>query len=300
MTTELLTTVAPFVVGVGLVLLVAYLLGGQKKSRLEPHYKDKKPQSKSQFEDIFMKGGDIFKPTTDEERTQLRARLHYAGLYAPNAMQVFLAAKSAAILLPLVIGMVAFVLGPASLKTPIVIISSILASGGIIFPTRYLDGRKKTRQVLLKRALPDALDLLVICLEAGLPLEASIRRVTGDLKSVHPTLASEMMVVQSDMQLGRPAGDALKSFADRCGLDEVETLSNVVTQAQKFGASMAETFRINSESLRMKRRQDAEAMARVAGTKILFPTILFIFPGLLLVILGPAMIITMNALSGVN
>jgi len=168
------------------------------------------------------------------------------------------------------------------------IYGAILGIFGLIGPSFWLDRRKKFRQTNFRRALPDALDVLVICLEGGLTLQGAMRRVATELRAAHPVLAQEMNIVQREIQMGRSAGEALRQFADRCDLEEVRSLASVVLQSERYGASLGKALRVHAESLRIKRLQYAEEMAQKAAVKILFPTLLCIFPAIFIVILGPA------------
>jgi tight adherence protein C len=159
---------------------------------------------------------------------------------------------------------------------------------GMIGPSFWLDSRKGERQSNFRRALPDALDILIICLEGGLSLQASIRRIATELRTAHPLLAAELAIVEREIQLGRSAGEALHQMGLRTDLEEVRTLASVITQAERFGASLVKSLRVHAETLRLKRRQHAEEMAQKAAIKIMFPTLLFIFPAIFIVILGPA------------
>src|SRR5690606_16938065 len=139
-------------------------------------------------------------------------------------------------------------------------------------------------------SMPDALDLLVICMEAGLSLRAALQRVTTELEGVHPLLAFELKIVQREVQLGHALGDALRTLSLRTDLDDMRNLAAAIKNAERFGSSMVKTLRTFAETLRVRRQQKAEEMAQKAGTKILFPTLLFIFPAIFLIILGPAVI----------
>ena len=136
--------------------------------------------------------------------------------------------------------------------------------------------------------MPDALDLLVICLEGGLSLPASLRRVGGELRTAHPLLALELNIVQREIQLGSSPGESLQKLGVRTDLEEIRSMAAVITQAERFGASLVKSLRVHAETLRTKRQQYAEEMAAKAAVKVLFPTLLFIFPAIFVVILGPA------------
>jgi tight adherence protein C len=136
--------------------------------------------------------------------------------------------------------------------------------------------------------MPDALDVIVVCVEGGLSLPASFARVSAELREAHPLLADEMSILQREVQLGRTTGEALREFADRFDVDELRSLASVVTQAERFGASIVNALRVHADTLRVKRHQNAEAMAQKAPVKLIFPTVLMIFPALYIVLMGPA------------
>jgi tight adherence protein C len=166
----------------------------------------------------------------------------------------------------------------------------VLSLVGLIAPSFWLDRRKVRRQTELRRALPDALDVIVVCLEGGLSLPGSVRRVAGELRTAHPLLARELEIVQREVQLGRTTGEALRQMADRADLEELRSLASVVAQSERFGASLVKALRVHAESLRYKRLQYAEEMAQKAATKVLFPTVLFILPAVFVIILAPGII----------
>jgi tight adherence protein C len=235
------------------------------------------------------KVGATLIPDTEEKRTQLQTRLVYAGLYHRQAMYYFLGVKFLLMIGLPAVGVVAALLGIVSLQTGLMVAIS-LAIFGMIAPSFWLDYRKNNRQTKFRRALPDALDVLVICLEGGLSLVASLKRVGAELKPVHPLLSAELRIADREVQLGRTAGESLWHMAERTGLEEILSLSSVINQADRFGASLVKSLRVHADMLRLKRQQRAEEMAQKAGTKILFPTLLFIFPAIFVVILGPAVV----------
>jgi tight adherence protein C len=181
-----------------------------------------------------------------------------------------------------------------------VLIGAIVGAFGMIGPSFWLDRRKKARQSSLRRALPDALDILVICLEGGLSIPGAIRRISGELRTAHPILALEFNIVQREIHLGHSTGEALRRFAARADLEELRSLASVIMQSERFGASLVKALRTHAESLRIKRLQYAEEMAQKAATKILFPTVLCILPGIFIVILGPAAIQIVNVLGQIS
>lgn len=279
--------------------VIVYLLVGDQQRRVRTRLAELSQASAPQqvpaqrvtkaLRETLPKMGKPLLPTDEQQQTQLKSRLVQAGLYHPQALPVFLGVKMALILAPVMTGLL---LGTAGLfPTQIGLMIGACASiGGMIFPSFWLDSRRKNRQCQLRRALPDALDLQVICMEAGLSLRAALQRVTTELQTVHPLLAFEMKIVQREVQLGHPLGDALRSFGVRADLDDISNLAAAIKNAERFGASMVKTLHSFSDTLRIRRQQAAEEQAQKAGTKILFPTLLFIFPAIFLVILGPAAI----------
>jgi tight adherence protein C len=228
-------------------------------------------------------------PTDDEKRTQLQTRLIHAGLYGRQSMVVFLGVKMLMIITPAILGLMASLLGVTTFGYGL-LFGGIFGIVGVIGPSFWLDWRKSKRQVAFRRALPDALDVVVICLEGGLSLPAAIWRMAVELRSVHPLLSRELNIVQREVQLGRSPGEAVRLFADRADLEELRSLASVITQSERFGASLVKALRVHADTLRTKRLQRAEELAAKASTKLLFPTVLLILPGVFVIILGPAFI----------
>ena len=235
------------------------------------------------------KMGKHLMPSDANEQTLLKARLTQSGIYHPQAVPLFLGVKMIVIVTPAILGLIAGGLG--LVPTQYGLLGGACASiVGMIGPSMWLDRTKKARQAALRRSLPDALDLIIVCMDGGLSLAAAIQRVTGELKTAHPALAVELNILQRQVHFGQPMPDAIRAFGERTDLDEIRNLAATVKNAEKFGASMIKTLRTYAGSLRVKRQQQAEEMAQMAGTKILFPTLLFIFPAIFLIILGPAAI----------
>ena len=132
------------------------------------------------------------------------------------------------------------------------------------------------------------MDLLVLCLEGGTSLSAAFQHVLGELRLAHPELGGEMEIVQHEMLLGKTAGEAMQRFAQRCDLEEVRTLAGVLLQNERYGVSVSKALRIHADTMRQQRQQRVEEMAQKAAVKILFPTLLCIFPAIFIVVLGPA------------
>jgi tight adherence protein C len=148
----------------------------------------------------------------------------------------------------------------------------------------------KQRAEKIRNGLPDSLDLMVISVEAGLGLDAAIQRVGEEMRRVHPELSEEMTIATLETQMGVPRSEALTNLAARTAVPEMKSLVAVVTQAEKFGTSIAKALRTQADSLRIKRRLRAEERAQKTSVKLMLPLILFIFPAMFIVLLGPAML----------
>jgi tight adherence protein C len=286
-----------FMMTSSLVLLV-YVVAGGRRQRLEARLRElsgdgdsgASAESMAQFaRSALPKIGAPLVPKDEEERTRLQTRLIHAGLYQRQAMVLFLGVKMLLIVSPPLIGVIAGAAGLLPVNQGLVF-GALVGVFGMIGPSFWLDRRKAVRQKTFRRALPDALDVTVICLEGGLSPAGAMQRVGNELRVAHPALAYELNIVQREIQFGRSLGEALRQFAGRCDLEEVRGMASVIAQAERFGASLVKALRVQAETLRTKRLQYAEEMAQKAAVKILFPTLFFILPGLFIVILGPAAI----------
>lgn len=224
---------------------------------------------------------------SERSKEQLRERLVHAGLYKKNSPTFYYLTQLVFASLPLLMGVLAFRMGLISFNIA-VLGGLIFGISGVVFPGLWLDIRKSRRQTSIRRSIPDALDVITICVEAGLSLSAAIVRVSKDLASTYPLLATELTIVHRHIQMGKTPGEALRSFAERFDLAELRSLSSVVTQSERFGASIASALRVHGQSLRTKRMQKAHEKAQKAAIWILLPTVICIFPALFVVILGPA------------
>lgn len=300
-------TYSGFFLGSSIVLLLFLLLNG-RKSRLDARLHDLTSKGGAlpdadplaEFAQTALpKMGASLMPKDEGERTRLQTRLIHAGLYSRQAMLIFLGIKLLLMVLPALTGLAAGFLGTVPIFQGL-LVGMVLGVGGMIGPSFWLDRRKSGRQTAFRRSLPDALDVLVICLEGGLSLTAALRRVATELRTAHPLLAAELQIAQREVQLGRSAGEAMQQFADRTDLDEVRSLAAVIVQTERFGASLVKALRVHAVTLRESRLHRAEELAQKAAIKILFPTLLFIFPGIFLVILGPGAIQIMAMLRQVS
>ena len=228
---------------------------------------------------------------TREESEELQHKLIQAGFESSSAPAIyFLVRVSAMVLLPLA----AMVIIP---RTQFLLYVMTLALGiflGMIFPVAMLDRLVRLRQERVKKSVPDALDLLVVCVEAGTSLDAAILRVAKELRLAHPDLAHELAVVNRLTNAGMPRDEALRGLWKRTGVLDIRALVSSLIQSEKWGTSIATVLRVAAETLRRKRRQDAERRAKMAPLKMTFPLLFFILPALFAVILGPAVVQIIN------
>lgn len=243
--------------------------------------------SSGYIKSLLTRIGRIVAPNNESKQRELRLRLVYAGIYAPGALSVFAGVRALLTIVPLTSCVVALAGGFLSLELAMMV--AAFATGlGMIAPGFWLDVRRKKRQTTLRQAIPDFLDLIVACLESGMTFDSALQRVTDELQTAHPELADEMRIVKREISVGRTVDKALQNFADRCGLDEAKTVASFAQQARRLGTSMTEPLRTNAELLREQREQRAEELAHAASVKILFPTLFFIFPVIVGVLVGPA------------
>jgi tight adherence protein C len=229
-------------------------------------------------------------PTAAEnENGQLKERIVRAGLYKPGAIASFMAIRLLLIGIPVTLALVANGMEwlPRNQALIYGVVAAIIAT---VAPGLWLDYLARARQTQLRRSLPDALDVMIVCLEGGLNLQSTLSRVGRELGPAHPLLAHELGIVEREIELGRTTGEAMRQFARRFDLEELRSLTSVISQSERYGASVVQAMLIYSEGMRVKRRQRAEEMAQKATVKMVFPTLLCIFPGIFVVLLGPAAI----------
>jgi len=231
-----------------------------------------------------------------EGRDAMRTGLVRAGFRRPEAVTVFLGCKIVcAVALPLLWVGIAYATARPFGNS--VAWTAVFGITGFYLPTMYIAVRQKRRHDSIQGALPDALDLMVVCVEAGLGIAAALQRVAGEIRIASPDLSVELSLVHQEMQTGISRADALRNLARRTGVEEIYLLVAMLIQTDRLGTSIAHTLRAHAESMRIRRRQRAEQMARKASIKLAFPLVFLILPALLVVILGPAAIQLMKALT---
>jgi tight adherence protein C len=223
-------------------------------------------------------------PRSPSEMGRLQKRLVTAGYRRDEAVAVFFGIRIGFALL-----MFALFATPVLFRPNLAM--ALGACGvGYVLPGMVLARMAKRRQHLIRLGLPDALDLLVVSVEAGLGLDQAIQRVSDELAFAHPDLASEMSLINLELRAGKPRGEALRNLGERTDVDDVISLVTMLIQTDKFGTSIAQSLRVHSETLRTKRRQRAEEAAAKTGVKMVFPLVFCIFPAIWVVTIGPAVI----------
>ncbi|HYK38272.1 type II secretion system F family protein [Alloacidobacterium sp.] len=225
-------------------------------------------------------------PKSQTEISVVQQRLVRAGYRSESAPKFLFGAK---VLTPLILCLLAMVSGLGNFN-PFIVYAFALGVG-YLGPDFWLGRKIKKRQDRIRRGLPDVLDLLVICIEAGLSMDHATARTAKELESAQPDIADELGVTVLEQRAGVSRGEAWKHFAERTAVESVRALVNILIQSEKFGTSVAKTLRTHSETLRTQRRQKVEELAAKTTVKLVFPLVFFIFPSLFLVTLGPAAIV---------
>ena len=220
-------------------------------------------------------------PQSPTEMGKLQRKLVFAGYRSREALIVFLGLRAGCAL-------VAFAL--VSLATSSLPFALGAAGLGYLLPSMVLGRKAKKRQHRIRLSLPDALDLLVVSVEAGLGLDQAIQRVGEELSAAHPDLCGELRLVNLELRAGTGRSEALHNLAERTGVDDLSSLVAMLVQTDRFGTSVAQSLRVHSDTLRVKRRQRAEEAAAKTGVKMVFPLVFCIFPAVWVVTIGPAAI----------
>ncbi|MFO0796869.1 MAG: type II secretion system F family protein [Gemmataceae bacterium] len=250
------------------------------------------PESRHRFaglKDMFSNLGGAMESQSELEKNTLRVKLANAGFRSEQAASVYLGLR--------VVCLVAFLL-PALffflLKDGFTLRSMewtvFLGGLGFYLPQMTLWYMVSTRQKEIFLTLPDALDLLVVCVESGLGLDAALRKVTEEMKGHAKILCEEFQLANLQLQMGRPRREVLHDLGVRTGVDDVRSLAAILIQADRFGSSIAQALRVQSDSMRTRRRQLAEEKAAKTAVQLIFPLVLFIFPAIFVVLVGPAAI----------
>jgi tight adherence protein C len=254
----------------------------------EPSFADKQ---KERMRDTLASLGKLVPGDSASQAPRTQLLMVRAGYRSPEAI---LAMRGFKVLLP--VGLLALVFFTGFYRLSPYIIPAIAAVVGYLLPEIFLLWRVQARQHHLRRALPDGLDLLVICVESGLGLDQALMKVAQELRITHHELSEELQLVNLEMRIGKSRIDALRELARRTGLEDIKSLVAMLIQTDRFGTSVAQSLRVYSDDLRIKRRQRAEEMSAKTTVKMVPPLVFFIFPALMVVILGPAVITLLRQL----
>jgi tight adherence protein C len=250
------------------------------------------------LKDAFSNLGGVMEPQNELEKNSVRMKLANAGFRSENAASVYHGIRVVCLVVFLLPALLLFLIKDGfTMKS----IQWTVAMGGIGFylPQIVLWHLRTTRQKEIFLTLPDALDLLVVCVESGLGLDAALRKVTEEMKGHAKTICEEFSLANLQLQMGRPRREVLHDLGVRTGVDDVRSLAAILIQADRFGSSIAQALRVQSDSMRVRRRQLAEEKAAKTAVQLIFPLVLFIFPAIFVVLVGPAAIqIQKNLLKG--
>lgn len=228
-------------------------------------------------------------PSSADDVTMAKRLLVAAGYRSEAAVRIYLGVR---VVMAVALVVVAFLVRNVVTSNPVLRIVLVIAAGvvGYFGPSFFLEKMVAARQERLRLALPDALDLMVVCVEAGLGLDQAIRAVSEELRLTHKDISEELGLVVLEMRAGKRRADALKNLADRTGEAELRKLVAILVQADRFGTSIAESLRTHSDFMRVRRRQEAEERAAKVGVKLVFPIFFFIMPAMLTVAAGPGLL----------
>lgn len=238
-------------------------------------------------------------PRTELEQSKLRQELAMAGFRSDKAPKIFMGIRT----LTLVVGSMFLLTVVLPMNTPdkdpfnflaaiqnapaTIIVTLLLSLFGPTFILMYL---RKKRQESIFLTLPDVLDLMVVCVESGLGLDAAMRKVCEEMRDHAPIITEEFNIANFQLQMGRTRRDVLHDLGVRTGVDDMKSLAAILVQADRFGSSVGQALRVQSDSMRIRRKQIAEEKAAKTAVKLIFPLVLFIFPGIFVVLAGPAAI----------
>jgi tight adherence protein C len=230
-------------------------------------------------------------PASPRNVRRLRRRLMQAGFWGDNAVPIYRAISlTAFLLLPSLTLFVSRVLMGLPFDQSVLGLVAVSFGFGLLLPSIVVSRMIANRQARITRTLPDALDMMVVCVEAGLGLNAALVRVGQEMQLVEPSLSQELEVTNREIRAGRARDEALRNLGDRTGVADLKALVAMLVQTDRFGTSIADSLRVFADSMRTRRRQRAEEKVAKAAIKLIFPLLLFIFPALLIVLLGPALI----------
>jgi tight adherence protein C len=272
--------------GIGIAERLSRLIQPPPQQVRETTFADKQ---KERVRDSLAAVGSFISSTPTPVGSKAQLPMVRAGYRSDSAMMAMQGIK---ILMP--IAFVALVFTTGMYRLNVVFVPLLAAVVGYLLPELWLMWRVQARQHRLRLGLPDALDMLVICVEAGLGLDQALMRVAQELRITHPQLSDELQLMNMEMRVGKTRLEAMRELARRTGVEDIKALVAMLIQTERFGTSIAQSLRVHSDDLRMKRRQRAEEMSAKTTVKMVPPLVFFIFPALMVVILGPAVITLMR------
>ncbi len=282
----------------GLALLVMAVSDPVRK-RMNVFLGDVKPadnQGSSVASPKFESVSKYLLPDNQKERSATEERLMHAGFVSPGVVSAFYGIR---IILFIVVPSITIVVLPTffpELSPEKVLVSiAVAALFAFLLPSMVLDRLIMKRKRKLRNAFPDALDLLIVCVEAGMGLNPALQRVSQELDVSHPELAAEFALVTVEIRAGIDRVESLKNLSKRTGLEDINGMVSLLAQSMRFGTSVAETLRVYSEDFRDRRMQLAEEEAAKIGTKMIFPMVLCLFPAFFVVAIGPAILSVFEA-----
>ena len=234
-------------------------------------------------------GASISQNQSELERNSLRVKLANAGFRSETAPAIYQGLRVFSLAVFLLPAILIFLLHDGFTVLSMFWIV-LCGAGGFYLPVIGLWFLRSQRQKEIFLTLPDALDLMVVCVESGLGLDAAMRKVTDEMKGHARIISEEFALANLQLQMGRPRREVLHDLGVRTGVDDVRSLAAILIQADRFGASIAQALRVQSDSMRTRRRQIAEEKAAKTAVQLIFPLVLFIFPGIFVVLVGPAAI----------
>jgi len=288
----------------GTVVLVMYfvtmlLMNGGQQSKLRERLtgaaildvkNTRKKSLKGWLVHFGQAAAEPFMPKKRETQSQIRQQLGYAGLYNPSAMKMVSGFK------------VIFTIAGVTLGYGVGLLMKMpmlgFAVGGLIgymAPKIWLRRKISANQKALRFGLPDALDLMVVCVEAGLTVDSAMQRVGTEMAAAHPAISRELGIANMETRVGLPRSEALRNLGVRTGAPALQSLSAMLIQAERFGTSIAQALRVHADTLRVQRQLAAEELAAKASVKLSFPLVLFIFPATFIVLLGPTVMSIMKS-----
>lgn len=292
-----LVAVAIMVFVGAVALVVAGFSDPLRRRMLELTGRKPKSESATVISKAVQSAAPLVLPKAGWELQRASQQLVHAGYRSGNAIRNFYGIKTIlGILFPVAV-LVAARNVPQATTFQVGFAALGAAFFGMTLPNMFVRFKAKGRQRLLRNGFPDALDLMVVCVEAGLGLDSAIQRVADEMTINHPELADELVIVNAEIRAGMDRVQALKGLAERTGLEDIRGLVVLLAQSLRFGTSVASTLRVYAVEFRDKRMQRAEELAAMLGTKLIFPLIFCFFPSFFLVAIGPAIIGVLNAFS---